>query len=98
MLGRDSLKLGIVLGFLAPMLGVVIFYFWKASANPFVVFLETALQNRQFLTMLISFSLFVNAAVFTLYINRRKDRTARGVFISTCIYAIAALLIKMFAL
>ncbi|HEX8333150.1 MAG TPA: hypothetical protein VF622_11030 [Segetibacter sp.] len=98
MLGRDSLKLGMLLGFLAPILGVVIFYFWKASANPFGVFLETALQNRQFLTMLISFSLFVNAAVFTIYINKRKDKTARGVFISTCIYAIGTLLIKMFAL
>lgn len=98
MLGRDNLGLGIVLGFLAPMVGVVIFYFWKASANPFLLFLETALQNKTFLTMIISFSLFANAVVFTLYINKKLDRTARGVFISTCIYAIAALMIKMFAL
>lgn len=97
MILRDIIKLGLVLGFLAPFLGVVIFYFWKASANPFLLFLETALQNRTFLTMLIIFSLFVNAAVFTLYINKRKDKTARGIFISTCLYAIAALLIKMFA-
>ena len=98
MLGRDNIKLGMVLGFLAPMLGVIIFYFWKASANPFMLFLETALQNKTFLTMIISFSLFANAVVFTIYINKRLDRTARGVFISTCIYAIAALFIKMFAL
>ncbi len=98
MLSRDSLGLGMILGFLAPLLGVVIFYFWKASANPFMLFLEMALQNRSFLTMLISFCLFANAVVFTLYINKRKDKTARGIFISTCIYAIAALLIKMFAL
>lgn len=95
---KDSLRLGIVMGFLSPILGVIIFYFWKASANPFGVFLETALQNKQFLTVIISFSLFVNAVIFTLYINKRKDRTARGIFISTCIYAITAIIIKMFAL
>jgi hypothetical protein len=95
---KDSLRLGIVLGFLSPIIGVIVFYFWKASANPFGVFIETALQNKQFLTVLISFSLFANAVVFTLYVNKRKDRTARGIFISTCIYAITAIIIKMFAL
>ena len=95
---KDSLRLGIVLGFLSPIIGVLIYYFWKASANPFSVFIETALQNKQFLTVLISFSLFANAVVFTLYVNKRKDRTARGIFISTCIYAITAIIIKMFAL
>lgn len=95
---KDSLRLGIVLGFLSPIIGVLVFYFWKASANPFGLFIETALQNKQFLTVLISFSLFANAVVFTLYVNKRKDRTARGIFISTCIYAITAIIIKMFAL
>ncbi len=97
MFTRDSLRMGIVLGFLAPILGVIIFYFWKASANPFSVFLEAAIQNKQFLTVLISFSLFANALIFTLYINSRRDDTARGVFIATCIYAISALLVKLFA-
>lgn len=95
---KDSLRLGILLGFLSPLLGVVVFYFWKASANPFGVFIETALQNKQFLTVLISFSLFANAVVFTLYVNKRKDRTARGIFISTCLYAMTAIILKMLVL
>ncbi len=98
MFSKDSLKLGLILGFLAPIIGIVVYYLWQASANPFGYFLQFALQNKGFLTMLISFSLFANAVVFTLYINKRKDKTARGVFISTCLYAIVALLLKLFAL
>lgn len=49
------------------------------------------------LTGIISLSLITNAVVFTIYINRQKDHTARGIFIATCIYALAALSFKWFA-
>jgi hypothetical protein len=34
--------------------------------------------------------------LFTLFVNAKIDKTAKGIFIVTVIYAIAALLIKFF--
>ena len=39
-LTKDNIKLGIVLGFLAPLLGMVLFYFYKFNALPFKVYLQ----------------------------------------------------------
>lgn len=97
MFRKDSLRLGIVLGFLAPFLGLVIYYFIQFRAFPFSDFIHLLVTNKALLTAVLSVSLLANAVVFTLYINNRKDRTARGIFISTCIYAIAALLYKLIA-
>jgi hypothetical protein len=96
MLKTDSLRLGLVLGFLAPMLGVFLFYFLKASSTPFFLFLKYVLQNKPFLTTVVSTSLLANAVIFTIYINTRKDRTAKGIFIVTVVYAVAAIILKMF--
>ena len=95
-LKNDSLRLGLVLGFIAPIFGVLFFYFAKASNTPFFEFLSFVLQNKAFLTTVVSTSLLANAVVFTIYINTRKDRTAKGIFIVTVIYAVAAIIFKMF--
>ena len=97
-LTKDSLRLGIVLGFLAPFLGMFVFYLWKASSIPFGVFFDTVMHNKPFLTTMISVSLLANAILFTLYINTRKDRTAKGIFIITVVYAVATLIFKLFLL
>jgi hypothetical protein len=52
-------------------------------------------SQKALLTGIVSISLIANAVVFTRYINNRKDRTARGIFIATCIYAILSLLWKL---
>ena len=44
---------------------------------------------------MISVSLLANAIIFTLYINTRRDRTAKGIFIATCVYVIAGLIFKL---
>jgi tryptophan-rich sensory protein len=95
MLRKDSLRLGILLGFLAPILGMFIYYFIQFRMFTLEEFFTIMFQQKTLLTGIVSISLIANAVVFTLYINTRKDRTARGIFISTCIYAIAALLWKV---
>ena len=93
----DNLILGLVLGFLAPFLGLLGFYWWKfASHESLQLFLVRIISYRTLLTPVISFSLLANAIVFTLFINQRKDKTARGIFAFTIIYAITALVIKYF--
>lgn len=95
MLKRDSLPIGVVLGFLAPILGMFIYYFIQFRMFTLKEFFEVMFSQKTLLTGIVSISLIANAVVFTIYINSRRDRTARGVFIATCIYAIAALLWKM---
>ncbi len=93
---KYSFLIGIILGLLSPMLGILIFYFWKANGNPFPVFLEALAQNKTLLTAAISFALFVNAAVFTWAVNTNKNRTAKGIFFITLLITIPAIIYKLF--
>ena len=93
-LAKDNLKLGLVLGLLAPFIGMFGFYFWKFSIYPFKEFLWILGQQKSLITAMVSFSLLMNAILFTIYINTHKDETAKGIFIITIIYAVAALALK----
>ena len=96
MLKRDNLRLGLILGFLSPVLGFFIYYLVKFRLFSFPEFLQLLRANPSLLTSIISLSLITNAVVFTIYINRQNDKTAKGVFIATCIYALVALSFKWF--
>ena len=74
---------------------MLVFYLWKAGSTNLGEFLQIALQNKSFLTAMISFSLFLNAIIFTYYVNKRLDKTAIGIFIATCAYAIPVIIIKL---
>lgn len=93
-LKKDNLILGLVLGFLAPFVGLLGFYLAKFRALSFVDFLHFLTIYKTLFTSVISISLIANAVVFTIYINTQKDKTARGVFAATCVYAIVCLIIK----
>jgi hypothetical protein len=93
---KDDIRLGIVLGLLAPFLGMLVFYVWKFYPTYTLADFFTILMiQRSLITAMVSFSLLANAILFTIYINTRRDRTAKGIFIITCIYAIAAIVYKM---
>jgi hypothetical protein len=50
--------------------------------------------NPSLITVSISVSLMANAILFTIYINGNCDKTAKGIFVLTIIYAIIALAFK----
>jgi len=93
-LKKDNHKLGLLLGLLTPMLGVLVFYLWKFSAYSWGDFFYYLKTNKNLVTSMTMVCLFLNVVVFTLYINTRKDRTAKGVFAITVVFAIASLLFK----
>jgi hypothetical protein len=97
MLKKDNLQLGIILGFLAPVLGLVIYYFvvLQQLNVTFMGFLTLMKENKSLLTGVSSISLMANAVLFTIYINNRRDRTAKGIFLATLIYGIGVLLVKV---
>ncbi|MBC7829229.1 MAG: hypothetical protein H7122_15880 [Chitinophagaceae bacterium] len=95
MLKRDSLKLGFLLGFLAPIVSLVIYYLLRFyplfTVSDFFEFVRT---NKSQITAISVPCLLLNIALFTIYINSHRDKTAKGIFAVTLIYAIAALLLK----
>ena len=96
MLKKDKLSLGIVLGFLGPIAGLIIYYFaaFYTKHVPFTEFLGYLKQYRSLLTAVSSISLVANAILFTIYINSRRDQTAKGIFVATLIYGIGVLVLK----
>lgn len=93
-LKKDNLKLGLFLGLLAPLIGIIIYYFWKIYPFTWTEFWHLLGNNKSLVTSLSMICLFVNVVVFTLYINTHRDQTAKGIFYTTVILAIASLLFK----
>jgi hypothetical protein len=96
MFNKDKTSLGVLLGFIAPVLGLVIYYYLRfyslhVSFAEYIGYLKT---NNQLLTGVSSISLMANALVFTFYVHAGKDKTLKGIFISTVVYGVAVLLIK----
>ena len=92
---KDNLRLGLILGLVAPIISLVIYYLVKFyptfSIKDFFDFLRT---NKSQITAVSVPCLVLNIALFTYYINSHKDSTAKGIFAATLIYAILALLFK----
>ena len=95
MLKRDNIKLGLLLGFLAPLLSMFIYYFVKFyptfTLADFFSFLGA---NKTQITAISVPCLLLNIALFTIYINSHRDKTARGIFAITLIYALVTLSLK----
>ena len=98
-LTKDNTKLGLTLGLIAPMFGMMIFKWYKFGIFSLKEFFQFIFVEPGFRTLSagLSLSLLANAIVFTLYINTQKDKTAKGIFITTTIYGLVILLIKTFA-
>jgi hypothetical protein len=92
---KDNLRLGLILGLVAPILSLFIYYLVKFyptfSLKDFFYFLRT---NKSQITAVSVPCLVLNIALFTFYINSHKDSTAKGIFAATIVYAILALVFK----
>lgn len=97
MFRKDHLRIGIFYGLLGPVVGMLLYYlvaFYSRNVG-FAEFLGYLKQYKTLLTGVSSISLIANAILFTIFINTRKDQTAKGVFIATLLYGITVLLIKV---
>jgi hypothetical protein len=96
-LKKDNIYYGLVLGLIAPILGMVIFEFIRFEPKNFTWFVRTLMHDdpsHRILSASLSISLIANALVFTYYINTLKDRTSKGILISTGLYGLIILLLK----
>jgi len=94
-LKKDNLRLGLILGLVAPIFSLFIYYLIKFyptfSLRDFFYFLRT---NKSQITAVSVPCLVLNIALFTYYINSHKDSTAKGIFAATIVYAVLALVFK----
>jgi NADH:ubiquinone oxidoreductase subunit K len=93
---KDNYILGVVLGLALPFIGFYGFYQWKFSVFSFTEFGDMLVQQKSVLSAMISVSLLLNAAALTYFFQKEKDKTAKGIFFTTCIYAITAIACKWF--
>lgn len=98
-LKKDNFIFGLILGLVGPLLGFWVFKYLKLGPLNYFeaiqyLFVE---PGHRMLTVAISLSLMVNAILFTIYINAHIDKTAKGIFVATFIYAITSILIKTFS-
>jgi len=95
-LKKDNLKLGIILGLIGPVLGLVVIYFLKYTSITFLEFVDLFLNTNKLITSIGALCLLANAILFTVYINTNRDNTAKGIFVTTLIYGIGILILKIF--
>lgn len=94
-LTKDNLKLGLVLGFVGPLAGLLLLQQFMYSSLSLREFLEVFLHENRLITSIGSLSLLANAVLFTIYVNTKRDETAKGIFIVTVVYGITILLLKL---
>jgi hypothetical protein len=94
---KDDWKLGLALGFIMPVVSFFGYYFWKFSVYSFSDFIFYLRTNKQLVTAITIPCLVLNIALFTYFINTRNDRTAKGIFAVTLLYAVSSLLFKYLA-
>jgi len=91
---KDNFVFGLVLGFIAPAFGFLLYKFVKFRPFTIAEMFQWIRLNPNLITVFISVSLFANAVLFTIYINGYRDKTAKGIFVLTIIYAVIAMLFK----
>ncbi|MEO6219848.1 MAG: hypothetical protein ABIO81_05430 [Ginsengibacter sp.] len=91
---KDNFIFGLALGFIAPLIGFMIFKIYKFSGLTTTEMLQWMKFNPNLITVSISVSLMANAILFTIYVNGHRDKTAKGIFVLTIIYAIIAMIFK----
>jgi len=95
---RDDIKLGMILGLIAPLIGILLFKLYKFSVFSFKEVFQFMIvePGHKTLSVALSLSLLLNALLFTLYVNSGRDKTAKGIFITTLVYGVSVLLLKTF--
>lgn len=98
MFKKDNFLFGLILGLLAPIAGLMLFKLTKFESFSMSETIQFMLNESGFrtLTATMSVSLLANAILFTIYINTKKDKTAKGIFVTTLVYGLVILLIKTF--
>lgn len=91
---KDNFVFGLALGLIAPLIGFLVYKLIKFKMFSLEDMFYYLKGNPNLITTFISVSLLANAILFTVYVNGRRDKTAKGIFLLTVVYAAIALAFK----
>lgn len=89
----NNIKLGILLGIIAPALSMLVIYLIKFSDYNFQELIDF-LVSRGIFTKIISLCVIPNLALFFFFLNKNYYYSARGVLISTILFAFFVFITK----
>ena len=98
MFKKDNLVFGLILGIVGPLVGLVLLKFYNFKILTFKEVFQIIYYQpgHSLLSAGLTISLMMNAFFFTMYINARRDNTAKGIFFTTLFYGVIILCIKFF--
>lgn len=91
----DKFLFGFLAGLIAPVIGILLFYVMKSNETTFEHYLEI-LQNKTFLSPLLSLGCVMDAFVFFWFLRKEWQNAARGVILGMVIWAIPIVWTKFF--
>ena len=90
-----TIALGIFLGLIGPLITMYTFYFFNYSALEFEVFIDRLLYSTLFAPVL-SLCVLINLLLFFVFIWLNRDEGSKGVLLTTILYALLILGMKLF--
>lgn len=91
---KDNFLFGLALGLVAPVIGFLVYKLFKFKFYTLEEMFHFLKGNPNMITSFISVSLLANILLFTIYVNSRRDQTAKGIFVMSLLYAVLALSFK----
>lgn len=89
----DSLKLGLLLGILAPVITMVVIYLIKFTDYNLSELIDFLVEKKVF-TKIVSLCVIPNLALFFLFLNKYLYRSARGILLATIVFAVFVFITK----
>ncbi len=89
----NNLRIGLILGFLAPLLGFIVIYAVAFRGMNLSEYVDLLIYNKK-LSSIISLSVIPNLLLFFIFIWLNYLYSARGVLASTLIFALLVVLTK----
>ena len=94
---QQQILTGVAIGLAGPLLGMLGYYLLKFFPTySFSQFMQVLMLQKTLITGLSTMSLFTNVALLTIFLNIKRDNIAKGIFAVSCLYALAALIVKFF--
>ena len=82
----NNIRIGLLLGILAPVITMLIIYLVQFSGYGFQELIDILVSKRAF-TKIVSLCVIPNLALFFFFLNKNYFYSARGVLLSTVLFA-----------
>lgn len=89
----DNLKLGLLLGIIAPALTMLIIYLIQFTNFNLSELVDLLVEKKVF-TKIVSLCVIPNLALFFLFLNKNYYYSARGVLMATVLFALFVFITK----